>query len=345
VIVTGADLFGSLSSDQQAALRDAGAAAVDEALAITKADEAESAATLCRRGMTFATASSADLAALRTAVEPVYASIAASPQTKAHLDEISALKQQVAVSADAPVCDAASSAVAASPIDGRYTSTVQAADWAGVTEGGGEEGAFEIEFRDGEVTVYQPDTHDVGFRGAYTIFRDTIEITGPEDHITARWSLDGDRLAFTDIDAPGPYRVVFGSHPWQEMAPEAKPTPLDGTWEFTSTADEMAAAGAPDLAEENYGAYHFVLDGGHFEMTQKNGASDRWTRGRYTVTGDIFEFEVEDYGGAAPNNAHEKTGEVFTFAWSLYHDTLTLKPVAGAVSPENFRAKPWTRVG
>jgi hypothetical protein len=42
--------------------------------------------------------------------------------------------------------------------------------------------------------------------------------------------------------------------------------------------------------------------------------------------------------------AHEKTGEVFTNTWSLYRDKLTLGPVEGAVSPENFSAKPWTRV-
>jgi len=79
-------------------------------------------------------------------------------------------------------------------------------------------------------------------------------------------------------------------------------------------------------------------------MTQKNGPSDRWTRGSYTVTGDTVEFAVEDYGGEAPNGASEKTGEVFAFAWSLYKDTLTMGPAAGAISPGNFTAKPWTRV-
>ena len=56
-------------------------------------------------------------------------------------------------------------------------------------------------------------------------------------------------------------------------------------------------------------------------------------------------FTVTDYGGDAPNGAAEKTGEVFTYRWSRYRDRLSLAPVKGAISPGNFRAKPWRRVG
>ncbi len=75
-------------------------------------------------------------------------------------------------------------------------------------------------------------------------------------------------------------------------------------------------------------------------MTQRNGASDRWTKGTYAVRDDVVVFNVEDYGGRAPNNAHEKTGEVFTYTWSLYRDKLTLGAVEGAISPENFLPSP-----
>ena len=74
------------------------------------------------------------------------------------------------------------------------------------------------------------------------------------------------------------------------------------------------------------------------------GASDRWTKGTYVVRDNIVEFTVEDYGGVAPTDSSEKTGEVLTYAWSLYRDQLTLGPVEGAISPENFSAKPRTRV-
>ena len=46
-----------------------------------------------------------------------------------------------------------------------------------------------------------------------------------------------------------------------------------------------------------------------------------------------------------PNGASEKTGEVFSFRWSRYRDRLTLAPVRGAISPENFRINAWRRVG
>jgi hypothetical protein len=51
-----------------------------------------------------------------------------------------------------------------------------------------------------------------------------------------------------------------------------------------------------------------------------------------------------DGGGIAPNNAMNKPGEFFRFGWSRYRDTLELTPVRGAVSPLNFRGKPWRRI-
>ena len=38
-------------------------------------------------------------------------------------------------------------------------------------------------------------------------------------------------------------------------------------------------------------------------------------------------------------------GEFFVFGWSFYREKLDLTPVEGAVSPENFRVKPWVRIG
>ena len=57
-----------------------------------------------------------------------------------------------------------------------------------------------------------------------------------------------------------------------------------------------------------------------------------------------MEFTVEEFGGIAPNNAHEKTGEVFTYTRSLYRDQLALGADEGATSPEGFSVKPWERV-
>jgi len=51
-----------------------------------------------------------------------------------------------------------------------------------------------------------------------------------------------------------------------------------------------------------------------------------------------------DGGGIAPTNSTNKPGEFFIYRWSLYRGELTLFPVNGAVSPSNFRVKPWLRI-
>jgi TRAP-type C4-dicarboxylate transport system substrate-binding protein len=127
-----------------------------------------------------------------------------------------------------------------------------------------------------------------------------------------------------------------------------KATPIDGVYVMTTTREEAAAVGgarAEELASENYGRWRFVLDHGRLSYTQSSEGARRWTKATYQVRGDELTFEVTSYGGEAPNGAAEKTGEVFTFRWSRYRDRLTLEPVNGKVSPENFRAKPWRRIG
>jgi hypothetical protein len=237
VIVIDQEVFESLTPDQKSVLREAATAAIPTALAASRAEDAEAAPVLCRRGLNFAVASENDLAELRSALEPVYAELAANPGTKAAIDAITSLKSQVAVSAETPTCQSGSTSAS------------------------------------------------------------------------------------------------------------AEASPIDGVYEFTTTHEELLATGSPDDFLENYGAFRWVLDGGRFEMTQKNGASDRWTKGSYVVRDDILEFTVEDYGGAAPDDAHERPGEVFTYTWSLYRDQLTLGAVEGAISPEPFLAKPWSRIG
>jgi hypothetical protein len=124
-------------------------------------------------------------------------------------------------------------------------------------------------------------------------------------------------------------------------------TPLDGVYVLDTTRAEMERNGTPagDLVSENYGHWRFTLDRGRMHYTQSSEGASRWTKAVYTVRGRTLTFTVTDYGGEAPNNAAEKTGEVFTFRWSRYRDRLTLTPIRGDVSPENFRFKPWRRVG
>ena len=125
-----------------------------------------------------------------------------------------------------------------------------------------------------------------------------------------------------------------------------KATPIDGVYVMTTTREEAAAADpSEEPASENYGRWRFVLDHGRLSYTQSSEGASRWTKAKYQVRGDELTFEVTSYGGEAPNGAAEKTGELFTFRWSRYRDRLTLEPVKGKISPENFRAKPWRRIG
>jgi TRAP-type C4-dicarboxylate transport system substrate-binding protein len=125
-----------------------------------------------------------------------------------------------------------------------------------------------------------------------------------------------------------------------------KASPLDGVWRFTSTPADLRAAGTPqgDIVPENYGTYTFVIDRGRFAFTQEDRQACTWGYGSFTVKGDRFEQLFTDGGGIAPDDAANKPGEFFTFRWSLYRGVLTIHQVKGAVSPQNFMAKPWLRI-
>jgi len=348
VLVMRKQAFDTLNDEQQSALRDAATAAIAGALDASRAEDADAAPVLCRRGLKFASASASELAELRAAFAPVYAALEADPETKSAIDEISDLKAELAAPAEAPVCAPDKHASSASPIpDGTYQTSLTKADWlaAGISEKEASRwttGVHTMIFDAGQLTILDP-SGEPGFRASYTVFRDQITAEDASDKITARWSLEGDTLRFTDLRGGGfPFVVTWESHPWVRVSAQRKP--IDGVYEFTTTEQELLAAGAEEAPLENYGAFRWVLDGGRFEMTQKNGASDRWAKGTYVVRGDVVEFTVEDNGGVAPNDAHERPGEVFTFRWSLYRDRLTLAAVEDAISPEPFRAKPWSRV-
>lgn len=128
----------------------------------------------------------------------------------------------------------------------------------------------------------------------------------------------------------------------EEEAPGARvETRLDGTWRM----DTGRGASAPEFYDENWGHWIFVFDRGRFAITQQNATSCTWGYGVYAVKGEVTTWEFTDGGGEAPNRATNKPGEKFSYRLSLYRDTATLSPVPGAISPSNFDAKPWRRIG
>jgi TRAP-type transport system periplasmic protein len=108
--------------------------------------DAQSLNNTCQSGARFANASQADLAALRKAFAPVYASLAQDPQTKAFIQQIQALKQSTPAAAPltipagctgkAPAQPAVSQGTARAELNGtyRYVLTKEDARKAGDTE-------------------------------------------------------------------------------------------------------------------------------------------------------------------------------------------------------------------
>jgi hypothetical protein len=232
VIFAGKKVFNSLTPKQQDVLREAATPAVPEALAAARAEDEEAALQLCRRGVTFALASESELAELRAALEPVYAELTAEPETKSDIEAITNLKAEIAASAEAPACTSTEPPATASPIpDGTYETTLTKADWRRMTKadwlksGVSEEeaavpGVYRMIFDAGKWTLLGPNGD--GEKGTYTVFRDQLEVDIAEDYtITARWSLDGKTLTFTDIDCCGGNAkgetVVWASHPWVKI--------------------------------------------------------------------------------------------------------------------------------
>jgi TRAP-type C4-dicarboxylate transport system substrate-binding protein len=116
--------------------------------------------------------------------------------------------------------------------------------------------------------------------------------------------------------------------------------PLDGTYVADTTN-----GGDPNLEEENFGHWVYVVDRGRFAFSQENGPACTWGYGTWTVHGNKVEWLFTDGGGEAPNGAANKPGERFVFGWSKFRDTLTLSAVPGEISPLNFHAQPWHRTG
>jgi TRAP-type C4-dicarboxylate transport system substrate-binding protein len=223
VIVMDKEAFASLTPEQQSAVREAGDAAIPEALAASRAEDEEAASVLCRRGMTFAAASGSELAELRRALEPVYAELAADPEIKSDIDAITSLKTEIGASAEAVACTSTEPPTTASAIpEGTYETTLTKGDWlkggASEEEASQSAGVYRMIFAAGELTILSPNG-EPGFVASYTVFRDQIEAQANAEYtINARWSLQGETLTFTDIDCCGgdsvPETVTWASHPW-----------------------------------------------------------------------------------------------------------------------------------
>jgi TRAP-type C4-dicarboxylate transport system substrate-binding protein len=292
VIVMGNDAYESLTEAQRSVLRDAAEAAIPKALEASRAEDEEAVAMLCKRGMSFATASASNLAKLRAAFEPVYSQLTSDPDTRSYVDAIESIKQEIAASPEAPGCASVQGVPASAGIpDGIYETTVTRADYARWGVEVQNTGVFTLEFTDGRVISRAP-SGGVGFDAPYTLFRDKFEAGGDPDTLRARWTFDGRKLEFKDFAActgspcvstgEFDYHVVFASHPW--VLRRAKRAPIDGTYETTITRADWVHAGVDG---ETTGVFTLELTEGTVILREPSG--DVGFQAPYTLFRDKFE--------------------------------------------------------
>jgi TRAP-type transport system periplasmic protein len=150
--------FGSLTASQRAVLYRAAARA--RAAGIYQGNDTVSIADLCRRGTKVVSASPAELAGVRAAVQPFYRMLEANRATKAFIDEITIMRQAIGGSPDVVACAAASAggvSATASALGGTWqvTYTEQELIAAGADPGElgpseGNWGHFTLTFRQGQ---------------------------------------------------------------------------------------------------------------------------------------------------------------------------------------------------
>jgi hypothetical protein len=191
--------LGALTGQQRGWLQQAAQDAAGRAAALADRD-AQSLKNACRSGARFATASPADLAALRGAFASVYASLERDPQTKASIERIQALKRSTSAEAPlaipagctgtAPQQPAASAGTAPADLNGtyRYLLTKEDARKVGDPEVDQFPHVNTVKLRDGKV-----DGGCFGQGATYSVTSDQITFDTPEYGytMTFTFSVDG----------------------------------------------------------------------------------------------------------------------------------------------------------
>jgi TRAP-type transport system periplasmic protein len=225
LIIMGKANWAKLSPPQQDILHKATDAALQPAIDASRQEDGQFQA-LCKRGMALPTALPRQLAELHTALAPVYASLRRNASTKKWLNQIQALKDKLHANPETVSCAGVDGAPQkATPIDGTYSRRSGRPDVLAAcraTLPPGAEAApvhntLEIVFDHGNVTQYeQPDggTKDIGWRGTYRVFRDTIEFTEDHPTFTVTWALHGSTLTLSNLRNGHCDDVAVWAHPW-----------------------------------------------------------------------------------------------------------------------------------
>jgi TRAP-type C4-dicarboxylate transport system substrate-binding protein len=240
-IVINDEAFEALADDQQRALQDAAARTVEWAVE-EMPSEADGAAVFCRNGGRVVNAPEAVIAAATNAAQPVYDELERDETTKALIERIRAIKQELPEPSTiapcgpqlaAPVAEGAKTGQGEFP-DGVYRMElpIDALLEAGIdAPTAGEHAAtWEITFEDGRLTVKDTNTGTgrvTTMEGVYCVAdgRVTLGLLGNPpacgDFWNAAWEVSGDTLRFVDVMSDSGFSLlletIFGSTPFTKI--------------------------------------------------------------------------------------------------------------------------------
>jgi TRAP-type C4-dicarboxylate transport system substrate-binding protein len=350
-LVAGGRAWSRLSAGQRAILERAARRTLVESFSAA-VPEPEAAAAFCEDGGRVVLASPADLAALKAAARPVYASLERDAQTRALIGRIRSLARGV-VASEPVACEPPPQPDTSAPeLDGVWR--VDIPYDAGVVDGldpdtaAGEFGLQTIRMQGGRY-VWTWRSHDGDRRcaGTYRVEGDRITFEDERRCASSAWDarfrLDGDTLRWSDArtHAPGDPQdqlvrdQLNGARAWRRIE-QPQPFP-EGVYRANVPGEFLTSRGLP--ADRAY------YDGGLHTMTFKHG---RWRDhtdspadqpdcvGTYTVTGS--RVSVTCYGR-----------EIFSAAWTLDGRMLRLTDVRSGEGTQLLAevlwgGKPWRKI-
>jgi TRAP-type C4-dicarboxylate transport system substrate-binding protein len=215
-----------LSERQRTVLEEAGRAAAPAMVAAERDEEATGTQDACAGGARLVRAGARGRAAMRAAVEPVYRDLRDDAATARAIAAIERLRAS-AKAEPVPACGPPATRPREGGISpGTYVFTITREDARGLPSDSQfrrmRRRRFRAVFTPGHVVLYESTDggpEEIGLEADYTVFRDRFETREANGAtMKMRWSFDGKRLRFTDIDGIGPDDdVVWGSHPWVKV--------------------------------------------------------------------------------------------------------------------------------
>ncbi len=225
-IAMNAERFAALTPEQQDILRRAGREVVEPHLARLQQEGAATMASLCS-GLNVVSASAGELAALRTAVQPVYDELEQDDLTRELLEKIASMRGDVTAAVDeVEDCPGATGDGGAesydSELEGRWEATLSVDEILEVDAHAAAEqiaGTTVLAFDDGEFRALDAATGEPGAAGTYKVDGDLVTIVwdygigiqpGQSDEL--RWSVYRDALTFSAVE--GLAADLFAIKPW-----------------------------------------------------------------------------------------------------------------------------------